>query len=76
MISRPMALASAMSEPDVEPQPHVRPLGARRPPRVDRDTAGRPVAHPLQEVVEEDRMRLPGVAAPEEEEVRLFSFPI
>ena len=60
---------------DVEAQPQVGPLGARRPPRVDRDQPGTP-AHPLQEVVEEDRMRLPGVAAPQEEAVRLLSFLI
>ena len=60
---------------DVEAEPQVRPLGAGRPARVDRDEPGAP-AHPLQEVVEEDRMRLPGVAAPEEEEVRLLGFTI
>jgi hypothetical protein len=31
---------------------------------------------PLQEVLEEDRMRLPGVAAPEEDEVRLLDLTI
>ena len=60
---------------DVEAQPQVRPFGAGRPPRVDRDQPGAPT-HPLQEVVEEDRMRLPGVAAPEEEEIRLLGFTI
>ena len=75
MISRAIALARAMSEPTSRPEPQVGPLGAGRPPRVDRDQPGTP-AHPLQEVVEEDRMRLPGVAAPQEEEVRLLGFTI
>ncbi len=75
MISRPMAFASAMSRPDVEPQPDVGPLGGARPARVDRVQAC-PVVHALEEVMEEDRMRLPGVAAPEHDQVGLFSLAI
>ena len=56
---------------DIEPQPAVRPLGARRPARVDGPQSGAPV-DPLQEVVEEDRVGLAGVAAPEEDEIRLL----
>ena len=75
MISRAIAFASAMSEPDVEAQPQVRPLRRARAARVDRDQPGAPV-HPLQEVVEEDRMRLPGVRAPQEDDVRLLDLTI
>ncbi len=60
---------------DVEAQPQVRPLRAGRPSRVDRDQPRTPM-DPLQEVVEEDRMRLPGVAAPQEEEIRLLGLTI
>ena len=59
----------------VEAEPQVGPLGADCPPRVDGDQPGAP-AHPLQEVVEEDRVRLPGVAAPQEDEVRLLGLTI
>ncbi len=56
---------------DVEPQPAVGPLGARRPARVDGVQARAPI-DPLQEVVEEDRVGLAGVTAPEEDEIRLL----
>ena len=56
---------------DVEPQPAVGPLGARRPARIDGVQPGAPI-DPLQEVVEEDRVGLAGVAAPEEDEIRLL----
>ena len=75
MISRAIALARAMSEPTSRPSHRSAhsALDVRRG-----STAIEPgaPAHPLQEVVEEDRMRLPGVAAPQEEEIRLLSFPI
>ena len=61
--------------PDVEAQPDVGPLGRARPPRVDRVQAGA-VADAFEEVVEEDRMRLPGIAAPEHDQVGLFSLAI
>jgi hypothetical protein len=60
---------------DVEAQPDVRPLGRARPARVDRVEAG-PVPDAAQEVMEEDRMRLPGVAAPEDDQVRLLDLTI
>ena len=60
---------------DVEAEPHVRPLGRARPTRVDRVQPGA-VADAAEEVVEEDRMRLPGVAAPEHDQVGLFSLAI
>ena len=60
---------------DVEPEPAVGPLGRRGASRVDRVEA-RAVPHPLEEVVEEDRMRLPGVRAPEEDHVRLLDLAV
>ena len=75
MISRAIALASAMSEPTSSPSQRSAhcALDVRRgSTAINR----RAPADPLQEVVEEDRMRLPGVAAPEEDAVRLLSFPI
>jgi len=61
--------------PDVQAQPQVGPLRARCPARIHGDEA-RTATHPLQEVVEEDRMRLPGVAAPQDDEVRLLGLTI
>jgi hypothetical protein len=61
--------------PDVEPEPHVGPLGRARPARVDRVEPGA-VVDAAQEVVEEDRMRLAGVAAPQDDQVRLFGLTI
>jgi len=60
---------------DVEAQPDVRPLGRAGPAGVDREQPGA-VVDAFQEVVEEDRMRLPGVAAPEHDQVGLFSLAI
>jgi len=60
---------------DVEAQPDVGPLGRARPPRVDRVEPGA-VPDAAQEVVEEDRMRLPGIAAPEDDQVRLLDLTI
>jgi hypothetical protein len=61
--------------PDVEPEPDVRPLGRARPAWVDRVEAGA-VPDAAQEVVEEDRMRLPGVRAPENDQIGLLSLAI
>jgi len=36
----------------------------------------RAAVHCLEQVVEEDRMRLAGVAAPEEDEIRLLRFTV
>jgi hypothetical protein len=60
---------------DVEAQPDVGPLGRARPPRVDRVQPGA-VADAAQEVVEEDRMRFPGIAAPENDQIGLLSLSI
>jgi hypothetical protein len=60
---------------DVEAQPDVGPLGGARPARVDRVEPGA-VPDAAQEVVEEDRMRLPGVAAPEDDQIGLLSLSI
>jgi hypothetical protein len=60
---------------DVEAQPPVRPLGRVGPARVDRVEAGA-VVDAAQEVVEEDRMRLPGVAAPEDDQIGLLDLTI
>ena len=75
MISRAIALASAMSRPDVEPEPDVGPLGRRRPARVDRVQAGA-LVDGLEDVVEEDRMRLAGVAAPEDDQIGLLGLTV
>jgi len=60
---------------DVDAQPDVGPLGRARPPRVDRVQPGA-VMDAAQQVVEEDRMRLPGVAAPENDQIGLLSLSI
>jgi hypothetical protein len=60
---------------DVEPEPDVGPLGDCCPARVDRVQAGA-VADAAEEVVEEDRMRLAGVAAPEDDQVGLLDLTI
>jgi hypothetical protein len=60
---------------DVEAEPDVRPLGAARPARVDRVQAGA-VADAAEEVMEEDRMRLAGVAAPQDDQVRFLGLTI
>jgi hypothetical protein len=60
---------------DVEPEPDVGPLGRRRPPRIDRVQPG-PVADAAEEVVEEDRMGLAGIAAPENDQIGLFRLTI
>ena len=59
---------------DVEPQPHVGPLRRRGAPRVHHEQAGA-AADALQQVMEEDRMRLPRVGAPKQDDVRFFHLP-
>lgn len=61
--------------PDVEPEPDVGPFGRARPSRIDRVQPGA-ISNAPQEVVEEDRMRLPGVRAPEDDQVGLLSLAI
>ena len=75
MISRPTAFASAMSLPTSRPSQTSAHSALRRPARVDRVQPGA-VADAAQEVVEEDRMRLAGVAAPQDDQVRLFDLTI
>ena len=75
MISRPMALARAMSEPTSRPSQMSAHSALTRPARVDRVQPGA-VADAAEEVMEEDRMRLAGVAAPQDDHVRLFDLPV
>ena len=75
MISRPIGVRERDVGADVEAQPDVGPFGDARPARVDRVQAGA-VADAAEEVMEEDRMRLAGVAAPQDDHVRLFDLPI
>jgi hypothetical protein len=60
---------------DVEPEPEVGPLRRRRAARIDRDQSGA-VPDAAQQVVEEDRVRLPGVAAPEDDQIGLLSLAV
>ena len=61
--------------PDVEAEPAVGPLRRGRAPRIDDHQPGA-VVHALQEVVEEDGMRLSGVRAPQENDVRLLDLAV
>jgi hypothetical protein len=61
--------------PDVESEPDVRPFGRARPTRVDSVQPGA-VSDAAKEVVEEDRVRLTGVAAPQDDQVRLFGLTV
>ena len=60
---------------DVEPEPAVGPLGRGRAPRIDR-VEPRAVVHALEQVVEEDRMRLTGIRSPQEDDVRLLDLAV
>jgi hypothetical protein len=60
---------------DVKSQPRVRPFRTRRPARVDRDQASA-LVDGLEDVVEEDRMRLPGIAAPEDDQVGVLDLTV
>jgi len=60
---------------DIQAQPGIGPFGRARPARVDRVQAGA-VVDAAQQVMEEDRMRLPGIAAPEDDQVRLLDLTI
>ena len=75
MISRPMALASEMSEPTSSPSHTFGPARGAGAPRVHHIEL-RAVAHALQHMVEEDRMRLPRVRAPQQDDVRVFHLAI
>jgi len=60
---------------DVEAEPDVGPLGRARPARVDRVETGA-VADTAEEVVEEDRMRLSGIAAPEDDQIGVLDLTV
>ena len=60
---------------DVEAQPHVGPRGGARPPRID-GVQPRALAHPLQQMVKEDRVRLARIRAPEKNEIGVLNLPI
>jgi hypothetical protein len=61
--------------PDVDAEPDVRPGSRRGSPRVDGVQAGT-VVDSLEEVMEEDRVRLAGVRPPQNDEVGLFNLAI
>ena len=69
MISRAMAFASGMSVPTSSPSQRSAHCADDGAARVDDDQL-RAAVHRLQHVVEEDRMRLAGVRAPEHDQVR------
>ena len=75
MISRAIVLESAMSRADVEPEPARRPT-APRTCAADRPRKPRAVVHALQQVVEEDRVRLARVRSPQEDDVRLLDLAV
>ena len=60
---------------DVQAHPHVRPLGGRRPPRIDH-VEPRAVPDSLQQMVEPDRVRRARVRSPQEDDVRLLDFAV
>ena len=60
---------------DVEAEPRVRPLGRARPARVHGEETGS-IADPAKQVMEEDRMRLPGIAAPEDDQIGFLDLTI
>jgi hypothetical protein len=60
---------------DVQAEPQVGPFGGRRPARIDRDQPGAPIDS-LEQVMEEDRVGLAGVAAPEDDEIRLLDLTV
>ena len=72
MISRPTAFASAMSVPTSRPSHRSAHCADGGAARVDDDEL-RAAMHSLQHVVEEDRMRLAGIRAPEHDQVRTLA---
>jgi hypothetical protein len=57
--------------PDIETEPQVAPFGGLGPARVHHDQP-HPLVDPLQDVVEEDRVRGARVRTPEQHEVRVL----
>jgi hypothetical protein len=60
---------------DIEAEPGVGPLRGGRPARIDGVEAGAAM-NALQQVVEEDRVRLAGIGAPQEDEIRLLDLTV
>ena len=75
MISRATALASAMSLPTSRPS-HTSAHSALDVRRGSTAYSRAPRRTPAQEVVEEDRMRLAGVAAPEDDQIGLLGLTV
>ena len=75
MISRPDGIGQGDVAADVEAEPAIGPLGRRRAARVD-GVQRRAAPDGLEHVVEEDRMRLAGVAAPQDDQVRVLDLAI
>ena len=71
MISRAIVFESAMSVPTWSPSQRSAHCAPTRAAGVDDEQLG-PVVDALQDVVEEDRMRLAGVRAPEDDDVRVL----
>ena len=69
MISRRDGVGSAMSVPDVEPEPARRPRPAVAVRRGSTTKSARAAVHRREHVVEEDRVGLTGVRAPEDDDV-------
>ena len=75
MISRADRVRERDVGADVEPQPAVGPLGGRGAARVDGVEPGA-LADGLEDVVEEDRMRLAGIAAPEDDQIGVLDLTV
>ena len=60
---------------DIQAEPAVGPLGTGRATRIDRVEAGA-LVDGLEDVVEEDRMRLAGVAAPQDDQIGVLDLTI
>ena len=60
---------------DIETEPAVGPFGGGRPSRVH-GVQARAVADALEHVMEEDRMRLAGIAAPQDDQVRVLDLTV
>jgi len=60
---------------DIQAEPDVRPFRARCAPWIDGEEAGALVDR-FEDVVEEDRMRLAGVAAPQDDQIGVLDFTV
>ncbi len=75
MISRADGVGQGDVAADVEAEPAVRPFRRRRAARVDRIEL-RAATDGLEHVMEEDRMRLAGIAAPQDDQVRVLDLTV